>query len=385
MNKFLSLLIPFALLSTPCFADNKTPQKTKKVKVQKKKRPTPPTRSYKDAGAPTFSLLSEVKSLGEILDKNGNYVASPIYSKAPESQKNDTVPQGEIHQFKLFSKDGSIYNPGIARKVFGTLDPNNPNTLIVDTHDIDFERVITVYIPTQKSLISEYPFTIVHDSTKSMNSNLKGLNIICDNLIAQKRIPPMILIGVANGGGDAQGHQRGKEYDTMSGLLAEYIESHVLPEVEKRYQVKLTKNSDARAVMGVSSGASAALAMAWYRNDLYSRVVSFSGTFVNQQWPYNPETPGGAWEFHKSLIPNSPKKDIRIWLAVGDRDLLNPNVMRDDMHDWVEANHRMAKVLKAKGYDYQYFFCEDNKHGMGPAKNQFMPHAIEWVWYDFKK
>ncbi|MDD7986593.1 alpha/beta hydrolase-fold protein [Lentisphaera marina] len=384
MKKFLSLLIPFALLSTPCFADNKTPQKTKKVKVQKKKRPSPPTRSYKDAGAPTFSLLSEVKSLREILDKNGNYVASPLYSKAPESQKNDTVPQGKIHQFKLFSKDGSIYNPGIARKVFGTPDPNNPNTLIVDTHDIDFERVITVYIPTQKSLTADYPFTIVHDSTKSMNANLKGLNIICDNLIAQKRIPPMILIGVANGGGDAQGHQRGKEYDTMSGLLAEYIESHVLPEVEKRYRVKLTKNSDARAVMGVSSGASAALAMAWYRNDLYSRVVSFSGTFVNQQWPYNPETPGGAWEFHKSLIPNSPKKDIRIWLAVGDRDLLNPNVMRDDMHDWVEANHSMAKVLKAKGYDYQYFFCEDNKHGMGPAKNQFMPHAIEWVWRDFK-
>ena len=36
--------------------------------------------------------------------------------------------------------------------------------------------------------------------------------------------------------------------------------------------------------------------------------------------------------------------------------VLNPNVLRDGMHDWVEANHRMAKVLKAKGYPYQYLF-----------------------------
>ena len=37
---------------------------------------------------------------------------------------------------------------------------------------------------------------------------------ILDNLIHQKRVPPIILIQVANGGGDAQGSQRGKEYDT---------------------------------------------------------------------------------------------------------------------------------------------------------------------------
>ena len=47
------------------------------------------------------------------------------------------------------------------------------------------------------------------------------------------------------------------------------------------------------------------------------------------------------------------------------------------MHDWVEANHRMAKVLKAKGYDYQYLFCQNSGHGIGNAKTQFLPHAIE--------
>jgi hypothetical protein len=50
------------------------------------------------------------------------------------------------------------------------------------------------------------------------------------------------------------------------------------------------------------------------------------------------------------------------------------------MHDWVEANHRMAKVLKARGYEYQYLFCRGARHSVGNAQQQFLPHAIEWVW-----
>ena len=45
-----------------------------------------------------------------------------------------------------------------------------------------------------------------------------------------------------------------------------------------------------------------------------------------------------------------------------------------------EANNRMAKVLKAKGYEYQYLFCRGSSHGIGNAKAHFLPHAIEWVW-----
>ena len=166
----------------------------------------------------------------------------------------------------------------------------------------------------------------------------------------------MIAISIANGSGDAQGSQRGLEYDTMSGRYAEFVETEVLPLVEKQFNVKLTKDPDARATMGCSSGGSAALAMAWYRTDLYHRVLTYSGTYVNQQWPWNPETPGGAWDFHKTLIPNSPKKPLRLWLQISDRDNFNDS---DGMHDWVLANQLMAKVLADKGYDYQFLFTRD--------------------------
>ncbi len=112
-----------------------------------------------------------------------------------------------------------------------------------------------------------------------------------DNLIAQQRVPAMIAISIGNGSGDAQGSQRGLEYDTMSGRYAEFVETEVLPLVEKKCNVKLTKDPEGRATMGCSSGGSCALSMAWYRPDLYHRVLTYSGTYVNQQWPPNPETP----------------------------------------------------------------------------------------------
>ena len=67
-------------------------------------------------------------------------------------------------------------------------------------------------------------------------------------------------------------------------------------------------------------------------------------------------------------------------MEVGDRDLLNPNVMRDDMHDWVVANEHMAKVLAAKGYHYQFVFARNAGHCDRAVKQQTLPKALEWLW-----
>src|SRR3954451_13619401 len=337
-----------------------------------------PVRNYDDHGAPRFKVLKEGEN--PPLDAYDNFVIGPKYVAAPERKVAEGVAQGKVHQFVIDSKETKLLNPGIARKQFGKVDPGNPKTLIVETHPIDYKRAITVYIPAQYKAGTEAPFMVVHDGPGPSKNPSSGLRTILDNLIAQKRVPPIIVIHIANGGGDAQGHERGREYDNMNGDYAEYIETEVLPRVEKNCKVKLTKDPDGRAAMGNSSGGSAALIMAWFRNDLYHRVLTTSGTFVNQAWPFDPEYPDGAWGFHETLIPNSPKKPLRIFLSVGDRDLLNLNVMRDGMHDWVEANHRMAKVLKAKGYEYQYLFCRGARHSVGNAQQQFLPHAIEWLW-----
>lgn len=343
----------------------------------------PPTRPFDAPGTPKFTRLDGKPGASPPADVDGDFLVGPDYKVSPEMKVVEGVPQGKVQQFVMHSKDCQRFNPGIARKVFGTPDPNNPKTLIVETHNIDYNRTITVYIPAQYVPGTAAPLLVTHDGPGFGKPDL-SLPHLLDNLIAQKRVPPMIVVMVANGGGDAQGHERGKEYDTMSGLFAEFIQLEVLPLVEKNYGVKITQDPEGRATMGTSSGGSAALIMAWYHPEWFHRVLTLSGTFVNQQWPFNPETPDGAWGFHNKLIPESTPKPLRIWMAVGDRDNYNPNVMRDGMHDWVEANNRMANVLKAKGYHYQYLYCLNSGHGVGNARGQILPEALEWLWKGYQ-
>lgn len=314
---------------------------------------------------------------------DGNFLIGPAYAAALELTVTAGVPQGKVEQFSLNSADSKFY-PGIGRKAFGTVDPNNPKTLVVETHPAPYQRTVSVYIPSEYVPGTEAPFMVVHDGP-AMGHPDTTLPHILDNMIAQHRLPAMLVIMIANGGGDAQGCERGLEYDTMSGRYAEFIEAEVLPMVETNYHVKLTKDPEGRGTMGNSSGGSAALEMAWYHPEWYHRVITYSGTYVNQQWPSNPETPDGAWGFHEKLIPQSDPKPIRLWMEVGDRDLLNPNVMRDNMHDWVAANNRMAGVLKAKGYHYQYVFALNAAHVERAVRNQTLPEALEWVWQGYSK
>jgi enterochelin esterase-like enzyme len=373
------LALALSVLGADCLARAQTPQQAAPTPAAPASRPTPPTR---DPRTPGFVEARELPD-GTLppVDATGNFIIGPTHEPAPESVAKDGVPRGRTCEITMSSAESRIY-PGIARDpgTFGTSDPADPAKLIVTTsHPAPYTRKVSVYVPSQYVAGSAAPFIVGADGPDPL------LFTVLDNLIAQKRVPPLVAISIGNGGGDAQGSQRGLEYDTMSGRYAEFVETEVLPRVEQQCQVKLTREPDARATMGCSSGAAAAFSMAWYHPEWYHRVLSYSGTFVNQQWPPNPETPHGAWEYHERLIPASPPKPIRLWMHVGDRDLFNPNVMQDGMHDWVLANERMAAALAAKEYTYQFLFVKNASHCDRAVKQQTLPQALEWLWKDFRR
>ncbi len=340
-------------------------------------RPTPPTR---DPHTPGYVSATELPDgSNPPANADGNFIIGPTHQPAAEMSVHEGVPQGTVYEFTMNSADSKIY-PGIARdaQTFGIPDPSDPAKLLVTTsHPAPYSRQVAVYVPKQYVPGSAAPFIVGADGPD------RALFIALDNLIAEHRVPVMVAISIGNGGGDAQGSERGLEYDTMSGRYAEFVETEVLPLVESKCHVKLTRDPEGRATMGGSSGGSCALIMAWYHQELYHRVLTYSGTYVNQQWPYNPASPHGAWEFHEHLIPASPRKPIRIWMEVGDRDLLNPNVMRDGMHDWVVANENVAQALAAKGYHYQFVFARKAGHTDRTVKQQTLPEALEYIWRDY--
>lgn len=373
--KITSMTSSVALLCGLLVLDaNSVLAQTSNAAAARPARPTPPTRDPHTAGYVTAKELPD----GEVppINEDGNFILGPTHNPVPEAVASTNGVQGKVYHFTMSSAESKMY-PGIARDqgTFGKPDPNDPAKLIVTTsHPAPYTRKVAVYVPKQYVAGTAAPFIVGADGPDGL------LFTTLDNLIAEGKVPAMVAISIGNGSGDAQGSQRGLEYDTMSGRYAEFVESEVLPRVEQECGVKLTKDPDQRATMGGSSGGSCALIMAWYHPELYHRVLTYSGTYINQQWPSNPETPHGAWEFHEHLIPNSPVKPIRIWMEVGDRDLFNPNAMRDGMHDWVLANENMAKVLAAKGYHYQFVFARNAGHTDHAVKQQTLAEALEWVW-----
>jgi iron(III)-enterobactin esterase len=339
-------------------------------------RPTPPTR---DPHTPGYVQAKELPDgTAPPADKDGNFIIGATHPPASEMSAQD-LTHGNVIEFTMSSEDSKYY-PGIARDkgTFGTPDPNDPAKLVLTTsHPAPYTRKVAVYVPKDYVPGSVAPFIVGADGPDRL------LFTALDGLIAEHKVPSMIAISIGNGSGDAQGSERGLEYDTMSGRYAEFVEHEVLPLVEEKAQVKLTHDPDGRATTGGSSGGSCALIMAWFHPEWYHRVLTYSGTYINQQWPSDPKYPHGAWGFHDQLIPESPRKPIRIWMEVGDRDLYSPNIMRDNMHDWVVANEQMAKVLAAKHYHYQYVFAVNAGHVDRAVRAQTLPEALEYVWLGY--
>jgi enterochelin esterase-like enzyme len=307
-----------------------------------------------------FACFALVSSL--CVAEETEFTIGPDYADAPELQEKPGVPKGKIVEFTMDSKDSRIYK-GIAKDKKGR---------------VPYQRKVAVYIPAQYKAGEEVAFIVAQDGL-----GYRGLlPKVLDNLIAEKRVPVMVAVMINSGGGDSLGSQRGLEYDTVDDTYSKFIESEVLPKIGKDYDIKFTKDPEGRATMGGSSGGAAAFTMAWFHPELYRKVLTYSGTFVDQQFPEDRRNPDGAWEYHKHLIRKSPKKPIRVWLHVSEKD---NGWNRDEasLHNWVMANERMAAELKAKGYEYRYVFAKNAGHTDGKVTRQTLPAALEWLWQGY--
>ena len=216
--------------------------------AQHAERPVPPARDPHTAGYVKAKELPD----GALppAKKDGNFILGPTHAPAPEMAGEEDALHGRVIEFTMKSTESRLY-PGIARDAgtFGTPDPADPAKLIVTTsHPAPYTRKVAVYVPPGYVEGTVVPFIVGADGPDRLL--FKAL----DGLIAEKKLPPMVAISIGNGGGDAQGSERGLEYDTMSGRYAEFVEQEVLPRVEAEAHVALTKDPDKRVAIGRQLG-----------------------------------------------------------------------------------------------------------------------------------
>ncbi len=221
---------------------------------------------------------------------------------------------------------------------------------------------------------------------------------VVDNLVEQKKVPPMVLVMIAPGYiGDhdndsgytpqATGHMRTVLYDTFNDDYNKMVVDEIFPKVNSTYLLR--KDSYSRAIGGQSSGGICSLNSAWFRPAAFSRVLSRIGSYASIQWRYGQENPragyptgrfgdddpaemldgGNIWPF---LIRKRDKKNIRIWLEDGSYDLENAH------GSWPLQNIQMANSLKMKEYDFHFSFGNaqhNTQHG-----DAELPEALTWLW-----
>src|SRR5476651_2663945 len=262
-------LIPAALAETACVTQNMAVPAGANTSDKKAAffidttgldfKTAPPTR---DPSNPNYPRAAELAD-GTLPPSGaeGNFIIGPTHAPAPETVAKEGVPRGTITSFTLSSKDSVIYNPGLIRDdvagcgnssiMIATTAPCDKSNMIVTTsHPGTWTRTIDVYVPANYVRGTEAPFIVLGDGGSTA---YKDLVAILDNLIQQRRVPPMIAIQIGNGGQDAQGSERGREYDTVSGAYTQFVEREVLPLVEQRAGVRLTKDPEGRATMGLRS------------------------------------------------------------------------------------------------------------------------------------
>jgi enterochelin esterase family protein len=322
---------------------------------------------------------------------DGDFTIGPSYVPDPLS-KATGAPVGHKIEFQMLSSQSTIY-PGV----------KGP-----------YSRNVWVYVPQQYVPGKAAPFIVVQDGSyacwwgdnvphmsAATAPNLAGtanLPNILDTLISAKMLPKIVVLFVDNGGGDAQGSERGLEYDTISGLFAQFVETEVIPraiaEVQKQLGIALTLTQDpeGRATLGGSSGGAASFSMAWWHPEYFHKVITYSATLIDQASPENPLYPHGCACYHDVdpadaggppnglVMQATPNEPIRMWLESAQND---NQVGGGLFHDFRLASQRMAQSFKAKGYHYHYDYALAAGHLDGNVVAQTLPSALLWLWRGF--
>jgi len=313
---------------------------------------------------------------------DGDSMVGPGYQTQPDLTDRGN-PKGKSFSFNMPLASSMIFDGKDA-----TLDPGK----------VSQSRSISVYVPKQYKDGDYAPVLVIQDGPGDLGMVKNALDNLTIAQDSARRLPPFVAIAVQNGGNDAIGSERGLEYDTLSDRYARFIELEVMPAVQANAQVKaafpnlkFTKDPSGRATLGCSSGGAAAFTMAWFRPDLFARVIAYSTTLVAQQDPKSPEAkmyPFGAWEYHSEskLIANDTQqrdKFLRIFLNVNENDLRAQDA-ESTHHNWVMANQRTAAALAAKGYHYKFVQGRGVGHCDGGVRGATLADALVWAWRGYQ-
>lgn len=219
-------------------------------------------------------------------------------------------------------------------------------------------RPLIIYTPPgYRAGTDKYPvFYLVSGTTDTEETWFKvgRVNFILDNLIAQKKAVPMIVVmpygNMLMGTPPPTSMQAAEMYQVFNDELVE----NIIPHVEAHYRV--LANRDSRAIAGFSRGGGQSLFAGFNNLDKFAWIGSYSAYL----------TPEVCDKYFGSLAasPDTTNRQLKLlWLGVGTNDFLYKQAMAFDGylkekrirhkslvtgggHTWMNARHYLAETLQ---------------------------------------
>lgn len=284
--------------------------------------------------------------------------------QAAEAQRGPR-PQPDYDAFYALGPD-SLVQRGVPKgEVLG------PFTLATAVY-AGVEHDYWVYVPAQYDGEIEVSLMVFNDGATYLQPDgyYRAVNVL-DNLIWRGELPVMIAAFIDPGVVAADGSSvRQQQYDPVDDRYSRLIIDELLPRLHADYRI--ARDPARHGIGGWSSGAIAALTVAWERPDQFSKVLSSIGTYVDLS--------GG--HVYPEKIRASEPKPIRVFMIDGRNDNrgLNADNDYDEKRDWFYQNMRLKDALVEKGYDVNYAWgIGGHSHDMGGA---MLPEMLRWLWRD---
>jgi enterochelin esterase family protein len=310
---------------------------------------------------------------------------------------------GKLHSF-YYVVNGTKFGGKVDLPAFGPLtypQPGTPSGTLSDkiTHTSKIydgmKSDYWIYVPAQYKPETPAALMVFQDGSFYTDRNSPTMPVLnaIDNLIAQKKIPVMIVVFINPGDiSDSAGtptysfvkaygdkwkrtlkdSMRSTLYDTVSDRYAHFLRDEILADVARKYNLR--KDAYSRAIAGLSSGGICSFNAAWQMPDQFGRVISWIGSFTAIQWKEDSAVPDGGQDYPDKIL-REPKRNLRVWLQDGSEDL--------DLRygNWPLANLRMANALKAREYDFHFTFGKGSHSGSHGAAE--FPEEMTWLWRDY--
>jgi enterochelin esterase-like enzyme len=213
----------------------------------------------------------------------------------------------------------------------------------IESKVLNQERKYAVYTsPRYDPDRGTYPLLVMFDGEDCRCSEATDpfpVGTILDNLVLQKKIPPLVTLFIY------QTEERSKEL-SCSPEFVRFLTDELLPRVRSNYRI--SKDTEKTVIAGMSLGGLMSTYCAYRHPEIFGNVLSLSGSY---QWS------PGTFEHEMNVdsepgwltreLVDAPKAPVRFYIAAGKFEHFYPNSL-------LSENRRLRDVLKAKNYSVNY-------------------------------